>query len=260
MVNVNKEGTRNHMSSGAKKKILSLSGILCAVEAVLCTVYVAHRIAFSADTPVTFVISALLLVLSATGAVLVLAYTSRPTLRSIGVLALHFGMVFFLAGITIYNFTGAKYNVSMPPDPDLVYSEIQNEKSDGNYESVSLPFEMSLDSFEIVTYPDGSDKEYNGVLTFTQKRSRLAESLDISVNKPVRKNGYKIYLMGFYGMGQSLQVNLLIKRDPGEFISLVGIICMVAGAFVTAFAPERKKKKDGNAPSEQDTSEGGDKA
>lgn len=230
------------MPNSKQKTILLVSCGVCAGCTILLVLYVLYRVLVPSDEAVKYAVSVALGVASLAGAVAVLMYTDRLTVRSAGIVALHFGMLFFFVGVLIFCLFGAKYDVEMTPSRENSYSEIHFMDKDNSYTLVSLPFEMSLDSFEVVTYPNGADKEYNAVLTFTQKRSRLANSVDISVNKPVRKNGYKLYLMGYTKLSDSYRVNMLIKRDPGEYISLIGIVFMVAGSFACAFAKGKRKR------------------
>ena len=224
-----------------KKKILYVSAILCVVQAAIGILCAVCRIAFPQNMSLITAATVCLFILSFVGAAAVLVYISKMTFRSFGTLALHFGMVFFFIGIGIYAISGDKYNVSMPVDKTASYSQIRVEDENGGYQTVVLPFEISLDSFERITHEDGTDKQYNGTLTFTEKLSRRAESVQISVNKPVRKNGYKIYLMGFSGTGDNVSVSMLMKRDPGEYISLIGIFCIILGSFICCFSSKKRQ-------------------
>lgn len=67
--------------------------------------------------------------------------------------------------------------------------------------------------------------------------------LILTVNHPVYKGGWKIYLMAVSGSGNAQYVTLMFKKDPGEIVTLIGIVLLVAGSFISAFMPTGKPKE-----------------
>ena len=68
-------------------------------------------------------------------------------------------------------------------------------------------------------------KKYTATMTFTDGNTQVRQ--DLLVNYPIRKKGYKIYLMGYNESAKT--ATLLFKKDIGEPFSIIGIIFIVGG-------------------------------
>ena len=68
--------------------------------------------------------------------------------------------------------------------------------------------------------------------------------LSLTVNHPLRKGGWKIYLLAVGGSGDGAQVTFLFKKDPGEIMTYVGIGMLVLGSFISCFMRPAKKKEE----------------
>lgn len=66
--------------------------------------------------------------------------------------------------------------------------------------------------------------------------------LSLTVNHPVRKGGWKIYLLAVSGSGEGSYVTFLFKKDPGEIMTYIGMGLLIVGSFISAF--QRKGKKE----------------
>lgn len=69
----------------------------------------------------------------------------------------------------------------------------------------------------------------------------------LTVNHPLRKGGWKIYLLAVSGSGEGAYVTFLFKKDPGEIITYIGIGMLVIGSFLSCFMRQGKPKKENNS-------------
>lgn len=167
-------------------------------------------------------------------------FTKKPKLSiyRIGFFVMHIGLVLFLVGSFIYYVAGDKLTVSIPVEPGKQYSRIKRSSDvQGRDEFVDLGFDIGVSDFKVEKYePDENgyqaDKYYEATLMITDAKTRQDSQVALSVNNPYRKNGWKVYLMSHYN--QTL-LNLMFKKDPGEYISLTGIWMMITGSFMMCF-------------------------
>lgn len=160
-----------------------------------------------------------------------LSFRTKLNLHGIGFYLVHTGLVVFLAGCFIYYISGEKIPVNLNVDETAMYNQIQRFSETGNGEFVKMPFDMGLSNFRVEKYEDGSDKYYEATLMISPEGTREIIYEPLIVNKPHRESGWKIYLMGYDGtMGST--VSLLMKWDPGEYVSLSGIIMIIIGCII----------------------------
>lgn len=169
-----------------------------------------------------------------------LSYRAKLNLHGIGFYLTHVGLVVFLVGCFIYYIYGEKIPVTLTVDPNSMYNQIQRYSEDGNGEFVKLSFDMGISDFKVEKYEDGSDKYYEATLMIGPEGTRDIYYEPLIVNKPYREGGWKIYLMGYDGTTGST-VSLLMKRDPGEYISLSGITMLIIGCIIMCLF----RKKEG---------------
>lgn len=171
-------------------------------------------------------------------------FSRKPKLSvyRIGFFVMHAGIVLFLIGSFIYYVSGDKLTVSIPVEPGKQYSRIKrSEEAPGKELFVDLGFDIGVSDFKVEKYePDErgyqTDKYYEATLVITDAKTRETSEVALTVNNPYRKNGWKIYLMSHYN--QSL-LNIMFKKDPGEYASLVGIWAMIIGSFMMCFTKHR---------------------
>ena len=190
---------------------------------------------FSAGIPVNFrgifVLSALTAGGLLSAAALVFAKPSGNLPKRIGFYLTHAGIVLLLAGFALFELGGDSVTAAVPVDETggTYYSNIQRE----NGEVCDLGFNFRVDSRNIEYYEDGSEKQYSSMLSFADAVTLTVENREISVNHPVRENGWKIYLMSFTyaadGTADYDYVNLLFRRDPGEYVVKAGVLVLAAG-------------------------------
>jgi cytochrome c biogenesis factor len=157
----------------------------------------------------------------------IIFYDPKKAIRAIGFYLLHAGIVLFLLGQLVYTVAGYKVNVSMQENSRDSYDKIKT----ANGEILELGFELGMGEFTAEYYDDGSPKHYEAELIIN------GSPVSVTVNHPVRYNGYKMYLMSS-SKDQSGEeyVSMLVKYDPGEFVSSFGIIMIIVGSFVICFA------------------------
>lgn len=174
-------------------------------------------------------------------------FTLKPkfTLYRAGFYLLHVGLVLFLAGSFIYYIAGDKLDVAVAVNPSATYGQIKRMSDDSSQaEYVKLGFDMGIADFKVEKYEaeDGqpaSDKYYEAFLMIVPDGTREVTNVPLSVNRPYRTAGWKIYLMGYDGTTGST-VNLMLKRDPAEFVSTAGLWMTIAGAVIMCLLRKRE--------------------
>lgn len=203
----------------------------------------------------------------------IVAFNPKKSFYSFGFYFLHIGIVLFLVGSLVYAVTGVKTNAAPPvvnsftktveyrmkqmgvTDAELAnmkgyYNQLRRTTATGESEIVDLGFNFRIVDFKTEYYDaeQKNVKHYEATLEYYENGVTKREAL--TVNHPIRKNGYKIYLMDV-GENQPFgytEVQLLFKKDPTEFLSTSGIILTVLGTFMMCLlrpgeAMLKKKKK-----------------
>lgn len=204
----------------------------------------------------------------------VVAFNPNKRWYSVGFYVLHIGIVLFLLGSFIYTVSGVKTNVQ-PPVADSItptiefqmkqrfgytdeeiakakgfYNQIPYTNEEGDPAYLDLGFNFRVASFRTEYYDkeQTSVKHYEATLEFWENGKEETELL--TVNHPVRRGGWKIYLMnvGVNELYGYTEVQLLFKKDPTEFMSTSGIVLTVLGTFMMCFLRPRdamlQKKKE----------------
>lgn len=207
-------------------------------------------VVFSTGTSVNFrgiaVTGVLMLAGILMAASLVFAKPSGNLAKRIGFCMTHGGIVLMLAGFALFELGGDSITATVPVSEEVYtyYSNIQRE----NGEVCDLGFNICVENFEIETYEDGSDRQYSADLLFADAVTLKVEHKELSVNHPVRKNGWKIYLMSYGTEADGMwdYVNLLFRRDPGEYVVRAGVIVLVIGTVMELLVGNavRTKKED----------------
>ncbi len=167
------------------------------------------------------------------------------TLYRAGFYAMHIGLVLFLTGCFLYYVSGDMIHVSVPVDPDAMYNEIKRDRvEEGESPTQRLDFYLGIADFKVERYEakEGEaavDKYYEATLLIMPEGSREIEEDALVLNGPHRESGWKIYLMNYDRMGGSA-VQLMLKHDPGEYISLSGIWLTIAGSVIMCLFRKRE--------------------
>ncbi len=200
---------------------------------------------------------AVLLVLAIALIISIVAFNPKKTWYSIGFYILHIGIVLFLAGSLVYTVSGVETNAAPPSvssiTPTIEYKMQQNgitaeqivnmksyynqlRRADG--EAIELGFNFRITDFKTEYYDKEQKnvKHYEATLEFLNNDGSV-DVLPLTVNHPIYRNGWKIYLMNVgvnevYGYAE---VQLMFKQDKTEFLSTSGIILTVLGTFIMCF-------------------------
>ena len=167
----------------------------------------------------------------------------KLTMYRIGFYILQCGLVLTLVGMYIYYLNGDKLeNVAVPVD-GTTYSTIQrdadDDKNDLDEKYVDLGFALGFSDFKVEKYEDGSDKFYDAKLIIVKRGVENPESKSLRVNHPVRAEGWKIYLMNYEEADTGKIVYILLKYNPGEYITLLGIWMTIIGGFIMCLLRKR---------------------
>lgn len=170
----------------------------------------------------------------------IFTYKGKLNLRGIGFYLTHIGIVIYFVGCFIYYISGQKIPVTLIVDKTAMYNQIRTYSETGSDDYVKLPFDIGVSKFIVEKYEDGSDKYYEATLMVGPSGSRDIYYEALSVNHPYRIDGWKIYLMGYDGTSGST-ISLLMKYDPGEYLSLTGLTMMISGCILLCLF----RKKEG---------------
>ncbi len=234
--------------------------------ALLIMAICASALGQNADYPIVSVV--LFVLLGGSIAVSVVVFNPQKSIYDIGFYLLHVGIVIFISGMIIFAVKGSSYYVALP-DLSSVTEEVENQMktaygwSDNdidrlrsyrnqiagdNGEIIDLGFNFRITDFDTEYYEDGkSVKHYEATVEFFL-RDGTTESVSLTVNHPIYRGGWKIYLMsvGINATYGYEQVHLMVKKDPAEFLCVAGIILTVLGTFMMCFLPKRQGYKRNN--------------
>lgn len=175
---------------------------------------------------------------------LVFAKPSGNLPKRIGFYMTHGGIVLLLVGFALFELAGDSVTAAVPVGGETYYSNIQRE----NGEVCDLGFNFRVDSFEIETYEDGSEKQYYAGLSFADAVTLKVDTAELSVNHTLHRGGWKIYLMsyGYAADGIGEYVNLLFRYDPGEYVVKIGVVILIAGTLLELLVGNAiRPKKEG---------------
>ena len=128
--------------------------------------------------------------------------------KQLSVGALHLSILFILLGALLTMLTGQHGRMKLEPNRPNSHFFIQ-EKG-GEITKHALPFSLTLDRFEIETYPDSKKpKDYISHLKVTDGNN-ITETV-ISMNNILKHKHYRFYQSDFDEQGNSI---LDVARDP----------------------------------------------
>ena len=227
--------------------------IFCAVSLTLLGItlfFLVLTVCFSTGSSVDFrspaVTAVLVLGGILTAASLIFAKPSGNLPKKLGFYFTHAGIVLLLAGFALFELGGDSVTAALPVGGETFYSNIQRE----NGEICDLGFHFRADSRQIEYYEDGSEAQYYAGLSFADPVTLKIDGETVSVNHPVRRNGWKIYLMSFTyaadGTPDPDYVNLILRRDPGEYVVKTGVVLLISGTVLELLigSAVRTKKKE----------------
>ncbi len=162
----------------------------------------------------------------------------------LGFYILHCGVIVLIVGFVITNLTCRKYTLYLESNGSA-YRTFNFE--DGA--SFSLDRYMGLGDVKTEYYDDGNPRHYEAKLIFYDRApapGEIAEEKVLTVNHPVRVEGYKMYLMNVEE--NDAGAVLLVKYNPGEYVIIFGIVALLLGIFGMCFSdfgrgkPPKKRK------------------
>ncbi|MBQ7365213.1 MAG: cytochrome c biogenesis protein ResB [Clostridia bacterium] len=216
-----------------------------------------------------------------------IAFNPKKLWYSIGFYALHAGIVLFLVGTFVYTVSGTATNAAPPSvssftatieyrmkqmgitDDQIAnmkgyYNQVSKTDENGTAEVIDLGFNFRIVDFVTEYYDEAqtSVKHYEATVGFL-KSDGTEEKVSLTVNHPIYRNGWKIYLMNVsenQPFGYT-EVQLLFKKDPTEFLSTSGIILTVIGTFMMCFLRPSEamlsKKRSAQAAKKNGKKQGG---
>lgn len=130
------------------------------------------------------------------------------TWKRLAVCALHTSILFILLGALLTMLTGQHGKMKL--EPNRPNSHFFIEEKDGEITKEALPFSLTLDRFEIETYPDSKKpKDYVSYLKLTDGETQ--QDIAISMNNILKHKHYRFYQSDYDERGNSI---LTVARDP----------------------------------------------
>ncbi len=215
---------------------------------------------------------AVLAVFAVAISVSVVMFNPKKNFYSVGFYLLHIGIVLFLSGCLVFTVSGAKTNVAPPCvssiTPTVEYKMIQQGitraqisnlkgyynqvESEDKRELIDLGFNFRIIDFKTEYYDKEQTevKHYEATLEFLNSDGSV-DKVPLTVNKPVYRGDWKIYLMD---VGENIpygftEVQILLKNDSAEPLSNAGIIITLIGTFVMCFMRRSGASEDKKAHS-----------
>ena len=109
----------------------------------------------------------------------------------------------------------------------------------GPAQSAALPRGdyLTLLDFEFETYPDGRPSRWASQVVISDKPGDQGDAYTISVNNPLRKNGYIIYQASYQPLenGEGYESGLMLTSDPARGIIFVSLILISIGTIMTFY-------------------------
>ena len=196
-------------------------------------------------------------------AISAVAYNPKKTVYSVGFYVLHIGIVAFLVGIMGYALGGTEtyaapanvgsvtnvmeYRMYQMGYTDRQISSLKgynNRIGTDEGDVIDLGFNFRITDFQTEYYENGAVKHYEATVEFLNSEDGSTEQVPLTVNHPIYRNGWKIYLMdvGTDPVWGYQKVQLMFKQDPTEFLSVTGIILTVIGTFLMCMIRPRIKQ------------------
>lgn len=180
------------------KSIQKLHFITYVVMLILTVILAIASIAAAATGDISLLtggLAALVFIIFAVLQIICIAiYQPAFTPYKVGFYCMHVGLLLLLAGLAAFELAGNDMTVQVPvSESGAYYDNIKNE--DG--ETVDLGFAFKVTDFAIEKYESGADKYYRADVAFTDPTTLAVENDYLEVNRTLRRNGWKIYLMDY---------------------------------------------------------------
>ena len=151
--------------------------------------------------------------------------------RRFYLLALYSSAVLILAGGALTALTGKHGNMTLQPGNPV------SEFTTYNGKSQKLPFSLTLHHFELQTHPGTSTPmDFVSVVSVDG-----AETVEISMNKILRRHGYRFYQEDYDQDGNSV---LSVAHDPfGIAVTYLGYLSMALGILLLFCSPRSRFRR-----------------
>jgi len=153
--------------------------------------------------------------------------------KRFSVCTLHLSILFILFGALLTMLTGQHGKMKLEPNRPNSHFFIQEQ---GEITKEALPFSLTLDRFEIETYPESKKpKDYVSYLRLSDGETQ--KDVVISMNHILKYKHYRFYQSDYDDKGNSV---LDVARDPwGIGVTYAGYVLLFIG--LTAMLIERRK-------------------
>lgn len=126
----------------------------------------------------------------------------------LGVYVVHLSVILLLAGGLVGSIYGYRGNMN------IAEGEKESEVSLGAKQSVTLPFSVRCDDFDVSFYESGMPKEFRSKITIIENEKEVL-SKDVLVNSPLRHQGLSFF-QSSYGVAGASEIKLEIIAKNGK--------------------------------------------
>ncbi|MEK7449765.1 MAG: cytochrome c biogenesis protein ResB [Planctomycetota bacterium] len=140
----------------------------------------------------------------------------------LGFVLTHLSVILMALGIILYSVKGTWISCSLSPGDSI--EKIPGVKDD---EFIPLGFKMYLADFNVIKNDQGEIKQYHSNIHIYHN-DHLVLKKNITVNDPLRYNGWTVYQMDYDKKIEKRTV-LEIKKDPGIPFVYAGFLLMTIG-------------------------------
>ena len=180
------------------KSIQKLHFVTYVVMLILTVILAIASIAAAATGDISLLtggLAALVFIIFAVLQIACLAvYQPAFTPYKVGFYCMHVGLLLLLAGLAAFELAGNDMTVQVPVSASGAYYD--NIKNDDG-ETIDLGFAFKVTDFAVEKYESGADKHYRADVAFTDPTTLAVENDYLEVNRTLRRNGWKIYLMDY---------------------------------------------------------------
>lgn len=168
--------------------IMTVLTVILAIASVVAAVSGSIDILTGGLSALVFIVFAILQIAC------ISLYQPALTPYKVGFYALHLGLLILLSGLAAYAFAGSERTVQVPVDESgTFYSSVRNE----NGEEEDLGFSFRINGFRVDKYESGNDRYYRADVEFLEPTTLRQTKDYLEVNRTLRQNGKKIYLMDY---------------------------------------------------------------
>ena len=193
-----------HKLHGVTYRILTLLTLILAVASIISAASGSIDVFTGGLAAFVFILFAILQIAC------ISVYQPAFTPYKIGFYLMHLGLLILLSGLAAFELAGSEQTVFVPVNENgNFYSSVRNE----NGEEEDLGFSFRINAFRVDKYESGNDKYYRADMEFLDPTTLRQSKEYLEVNRTLRQNGKKIYLMDYSDGSKALSGQYGLSAD-----------------------------------------------